>query len=93
MRSKTLPNHSKSFSIVTEHYEITSRKSTVQRLSVSKRLFEGVVESHGRNFGSIAYRIPANNKGDSIRLEGYMKIKNVENTDPGLKVMTTLGKS
>lgn len=35
-------------------------------------------------FGSIAYRIPANYAGSSITLEGYMKIKNVENGFAGL---------
>lgn len=35
-------------------------------------------------FGSIAYTIPANYVGKIIKLEGYMKIKNVENGFAGL---------
>lgn len=36
------------------------------------------------NFGSIAYKIPATYTGKSIKLEGYMKIKNVNNGYAGL---------
>ncbi|MBL7825876.1 MAG: hypothetical protein JNJ57_04540 [Saprospiraceae bacterium] len=36
------------------------------------------------NFGCITYRIPANYKGASIKLEGYMKIKDVKNGFAGL---------
>ena len=36
------------------------------------------------SFGCIAYNIPANYKGKSIQLEGYMKIKNVEEGYSGL---------
>ncbi|MCD4664274.1 MAG: peptidase S41, partial [Bacteroidales bacterium] len=35
-------------------------------------------------FGSITYKIPANYIGKTIELEGYMKIKNVENGFAGL---------
>ena len=38
----------------------------------------------GGAFGSIAYRIPANYEGKTIQLEGYMKIKNVEDGFAGL---------
>ncbi len=38
----------------------------------------------GSSFGSIAYKIPANYKGTTIKLEGFMKIKNVENGFAGL---------
>jgi len=36
------------------------------------------------DFGGIAYNIPANYSGKKIRLEGFMKIKNVENGFAGL---------
>ena len=36
------------------------------------------------NFGSIAYKIPANYAGKVIKLEGFMKIKNVEEGFAGL---------
>ena len=36
-------------------------------------------DSIGSSFGSIAYKIPANSKGSTIKLEGVMKIKNVTN--------------
>ena len=38
----------------------------------------------GSSFGSIAYKIPAKYEGKSIKLEGFMKIKNVENGFAGL---------
>ncbi len=38
----------------------------------------------GSSFGSIAYKIPANYIGKTIKLEGFMKIKNVENGFAGL---------
>jgi len=38
----------------------------------------------GDSFGCIAYNIPANYKGKSIRLEGHMKIKDVEDGFGGL---------
>lgn len=38
----------------------------------------------GSSFGSIAYKIPANYVGKKIKLEGYMKIQNVENGFAGL---------
>ncbi|MFI1744322.1 S41 family peptidase [Thalassobellus sediminis] len=48
--------------------------------------FSGKIKStkKGGSFGSIAYKIPANYKGKSLQLEGYMKIKNVENGFGGL---------
>ena len=48
--------------------------------------FSGKIKSKKEvgSFGSIAYKIPANYKGKSIQLEGYMKIKNVENGFGGL---------
>jgi C-terminal processing protease CtpA/Prc len=41
-------------------------------------------DESGSAFGSIAYKIPANYNGEVIRLEGYMKIENVENGFAGL---------
>ena len=38
----------------------------------------------GSSFGSIAYKIPANYAGKKIKLEGFMKIKDVENGFAGL---------
>ncbi|NRB63775.1 MAG: peptidase S41 [Saprospiraceae bacterium] len=38
----------------------------------------------GQSFGSIAYNIPANYSGKKIKLEGFMKIRNVENGSAGL---------
>jgi len=38
----------------------------------------------GSSFGSIAYKIPANYEGKKIKLEGFMKIKDVENGFAGL---------
>ena len=38
----------------------------------------------GSSFGIIAYKIPANYEGKTIKLEGFMKIKDVENGFAGL---------
>lgn len=38
----------------------------------------------GNSFGGIAYKIPANYNGSEIKLEGFMKIKNVKNGFAGL---------
>ncbi|WP_339702021.1 S41 family peptidase [uncultured Marixanthomonas sp.] len=38
----------------------------------------------GSSFGSIAYKIPANYEGKTIKLEGYMKINDVKNGFAGL---------
>ncbi|MEN8122708.1 MAG: S41 family peptidase [Bacteroidota bacterium] len=43
-----------------------------------------ISDKNGSSFGSIAYKVPANYKGDSIQLEGYMKIQDVENGFAGL---------
>lgn len=43
-----------------------------------------IISSEDGSFGSIAYKIPANYKGNSIMLEGYMKIKDVKNGFAGL---------
>ncbi len=62
------------------NYELTSDK-----ISHSGE-WSGKVTSDeaGSSFGSIAYRIPANFEGNIIRLEGFMKIKNVEKGFAGL---------
>lgn len=48
--------------------------------------YAGKVFSHKNDgtFGSIVYAIPANYKGDKIRLEGYMKTKKVKGGHAGL---------
>jgi len=43
-----------------------------------------ITSTDNGNFGSIAYKIPANYIGKNIKLEGYMKIKNIENGFAGL---------
>lgn len=50
--------------------------------------YAGAISSDekGSSFGSIAYKIPANYKGSNIKLEGYMKIENVENGFAGLLI-------
>ncbi|MBC3758429.1 peptidase S41 [Hyunsoonleella sp. SJ7] len=45
------------------------------------------------SFGCIAYRIPANFSGKKIKLEGYMKLKNVENGFGGLLLRLDNGNS
>lgn len=43
-----------------------------------------ITSTEDGSFGSIAYKIPANYKGKTIQLEGYMKTKNIENGFAGL---------
>ncbi|WP_057937649.1 S41 family peptidase [Algoriphagus resistens] len=60
------------------------------KLSIDSLAFSGIksgkIASTGveNAFGCIAYRIPAHYSGDVIKLEGYMKINNVENGFAGL---------
>ncbi len=62
------------------NYELTSDK-----ISYSGQ-WSGKITSDdtGSSFGSIAYKIPANYEGNIIRLDGFMKIKNVEKGFAGL---------
>lgn len=57
---------------------------TIDSLSNSGRKSGKVTSNDNGNFGSIAYVIPAKYAGKTIVLEGYMKIKNVENGFAGL---------
>lgn len=43
-----------------------------------------VSDSLSNSFGSMAYRIPSKYKGNSVRLEGFMKTKDVQNGHAGL---------
>lgn len=43
-----------------------------------------ISDQNGSSFGCITYKIPANYKGRLIKLEGFMKIKNVEKGYAGL---------
>ena len=63
------------------NYEI--RKDTVNAYS-GKYSALIVSDEKGDKFGSIAYRIPANYKGNQISLQGYLKTENVENGFAGL---------
>lgn len=57
---------------------------SIDSLSKSGQKCGKITSTPDGQFGSIAYRIPANYAGSSITLEGYMKIKNVENGFAGL---------
>jgi C-terminal processing protease CtpA/Prc len=60
-------------------------KLTIDSLTHSgKKSGKITSDEAGSSFGSIAYKIPANYKGATIQLEGFMKIKNVENGSAGL---------
>ena len=43
-----------------------------------------IIGNNNDSFGCIAYRIPSKYKGKEIKLEGFMKIENVENGHAGL---------
>ena len=57
---------------------------TIDSLSNSGQKSGKITSTDNGQFGSIAYKIPANYIGKTIELEGYMKIKNVENGFAGL---------
>jgi len=57
---------------------------TIDDLAHSGKKSGKITSNDNGNFGSIAYKIPANYVGDTIKLEGYMKIENVENGFAGL---------
>lgn len=59
-------------------------KLTIDTLSNTGQKSGKITSTDNGQFGSIAYKIPANYTGKSIELEGYMKIKNVENGFAGL---------
>lgn len=58
----------------------------VDSVNVHSGKYASKINSKENNdsFGCIAYDVPANYKGKSIQLEGYMKIKNVKNGFGGL---------
>ena len=56
----------------------------IDSLSKSGQKSGKITSTDNGQFGSIAYKIPANYSGKTIVLEGYMKIKNVENGFAGL---------
>ncbi len=62
------------------NYELT----TVNDAYSGMRAAKITSNEKGTSFGSIAYKIPAKYKGKTIRLEGYMKIENVEDGYAGL---------
>jgi C-terminal processing protease CtpA/Prc len=57
---------------------------TIDTLSNSGQKSGKITSTENDQFGSIAYKIPATYIGKTIELEGYMKIKNVENGFAGL---------
>lgn len=57
---------------------------TIDTLSHSGQKSGKITSADNGQFGSIAYKIPANYTGKTIKLEGYMKIKNVTNGFAGL---------
>lgn len=57
---------------------------TIDSLSHSGKKSGKITSTDKGQFGSMAYKIPAHYTGKTIELEGYMKIKNVENGFAGL---------
>jgi C-terminal processing protease CtpA/Prc len=57
---------------------------TIDTLSNSGQKSGKITSTGNGQFGSIAYKIPASYTGKTIELEGYMKIKKVENGFAGL---------
>ncbi|MDX1830522.1 MAG: S41 family peptidase [Lutibacter sp.] len=62
------------------NYELTIDEATHS----GKKSGKITSDQTGSSFGSIAYKIPANYEGKKIKLEGFMKIKDVENGFAGL---------
>jgi len=62
-------------------YKIEKDSTLTQSGAYSVKISSG---ENGNTFGSIAYKIPANYKGNSLMLEGYIKTKNITNGFAGL---------
>jgi C-terminal processing protease CtpA/Prc len=61
-----------------------SYELTVDTLAQHGEKSGKITSNESGTFGSIAYQIPANYTGSMIKLEGYMKIKNIKNGFAGL---------
>lgn len=59
-------------------------KLTIDTLSYSGQKSGKISSIENGHFGSVTYQILANYSGETIKLEGYIKIKNVENGFAGL---------
>ncbi|MCC5915961.1 MAG: peptidase S41 [Cryomorphaceae bacterium] len=57
---------------------------SIENLAFSGKRSGKITSNENGDFGSIAYKIPVEFLGDSIKLEGFMKIKNVEGGFAGL---------
>lgn len=78
-------NHTVSESLADGWEKWGDYKLTIDSIAHSgKKSGKITSDTSGSSFGSIAYKIPANYSGKSIQLEGYMKIKNVEDGFAGL---------
>ncbi|MCH2043139.1 MAG: S41 family peptidase [Saprospiraceae bacterium] len=56
----------------------------IDKIAYSGKRAGKITSKSNSKFGSIAYKIPANYKGSFIKLEGYMKIKDVKDGFAGL---------
>lgn len=90
-------NHDKNESLSDGWFEWGNYELSIEKLSHSGEHAGKITsDQSGSSFGSIAYKIPANYKGNTIQLKGFMKIENVENGFAGLLMRidgngTTLG--
>jgi len=78
-------NQSESSSLSDGWFKWGNYELTIDSVTFSgKKSGKITSDQTGSSFGSIAYKIPANYSGKTIKLEGHMKIENVENGFAGL---------
>tara|TARA_B100000949_G_scaffold235149_1_gene256761 strand:+ start:374 stop:2581 length:2208 start_codon:yes stop_codon:yes gene_type:complete len=77
-------NHKEGNALADDWFQWGNHKLSIDTLAYSGTKSGRVSSLESGNFGSIAYKIPAKYEGKSIKLEGYMKTKDVQNGFAGL---------
>lgn len=76
--------HNEGANLAEDWFQWGDHKLSIDTLAYSGKKAGKVTSLEGGNFGSIAYKIPAKYEGKSIKLEGYMRTKDVQNGFAGL---------
>lgn len=77
-------NHKEGTKLAEGWFQWGDHKLSIDTLANSGIKAGKITSLENGEFGSIAYKIPAKYEGKSIKLEGYMKTKNVQNGFAGL---------
>lgn len=77
-------NHKEETKLSDGWFQWGDHKLSIDTLAYSGTKAGKIISLENGEFGSIAYKIPAKYEGKSIKLEGYMKTKNVQGGFAGL---------